>query len=66
MLNYLKRFWWRHVIQEVPAEHAACEICRDGQCLQEKWLTCPNRIFHEERETAHRRTISQSESAAPR
>lgn len=65
MLSYLKDFWQRHVIQEVPVELAACEMCSVGQCPQEKWLTCPNRIFHQERETACRRAISQSASASP-
>ena len=66
MLNYLKSFWRRHVVQEVPAELAACEKCEVEQCPQEKWLTCSNRIFHEERESAHRREIVQSESAPTR
>jgi len=59
-LNYSKGFWRRHVIQEVPVELAACEMCGVGQCPQEKWLTCSNRIFHEERETAYRQFPSLS------
>ena len=63
MLDNLKGFWRHHVIQEVPVEIAACEFCGVGQCPQEKWLTCPNRIFQQERETVYRWAISQSESA---
>ena len=58
MFNLFKDFWRRHGLQEVPVELAACEMCSVGQCPQENWLTCPNRLFHQEQETACRPTIS--------
>jgi hypothetical protein len=36
----------QHVIQEVPPELYACEICRRTDCSQDEWIVCENRIAH--------------------
>jgi hypothetical protein len=36
----------KDVIQEVPPEMYACEICRRTDCAQDEWLVCENRIAH--------------------
>jgi len=36
----------QHVIQEVPPEMYACEICRRTDCAQDEWIVCENRIAH--------------------
>jgi len=37
----------RAIIQDVPPELYACEICRKTQCAHGEWLTCENRIAQE-------------------
>lgn len=54
MLAYLKGLWRRHIVGEVPVDLAACEVCRNEHCEQQNWQTCPNRLFQEEQELAHR------------
>ena len=47
--NQLKRLLQRisqHIIQDVPPELHACEICRKTECLQDEWIACENRIAH--------------------
>ena len=34
------------IIQDVPPELDACEICRKTECLQDEWIVCENRIAH--------------------
>ena len=34
------------IIQDVPPELDACEICRKTQCSQDEWIVCENRIAH--------------------
>ncbi|MCB9076061.1 MAG: hypothetical protein H6631_00545 [Anaerolineaceae bacterium] len=34
------------IVQEVPADLAACEICRKTDCRDDEWITCENRIAH--------------------
>ena len=36
----------QHIIQDVPPELHACEICRKTECLQDEWIACENRIAH--------------------
>jgi len=36
----------QRIIQEVPPELDACEICRRTECLQDEWIVCENRIAH--------------------
>jgi hypothetical protein len=48
--NMLKRLLLQtisqHIIQDVPPELYACEICRKTECLQDEWIACENRIAH--------------------
>jgi hypothetical protein len=48
--NMLKRLLQgiisQHIIQDVPPELDACEICRKTECLQDEWIACENRIAH--------------------
>ncbi|MFT6908417.1 MAG: transcription initiation factor IIE alpha subunit [Oleiphilaceae bacterium] len=34
------------IIQEVPNELYACEICKKKECDNEQWINCENRITH--------------------
>jgi hypothetical protein len=34
------------IVQDVPQELYACEICRKTQCDQDEWIVCENRIAH--------------------
>jgi hypothetical protein len=45
------------VVQEVPPELYACEICRRTECFQDEWIVCENRI-------AHARCLAEHEDAA--
>jgi hypothetical protein len=44
MLNWLRGFFSRHVVAEVPEEMSACLNCRVSQCTQERWAACPQRL----------------------
>jgi hypothetical protein len=43
-----RRVWrslLKHVIQDVPAENAACEFdCRETDCSPQKWEACGDRL----------------------
>ncbi len=53
MLERLRTFWNRHVVQQAPAELARCEFdCKVTQCQNDEWETCEKRILHAEREIA--------------
>jgi hypothetical protein len=45
-LKHLLQTISRHVIQDVPPEMYACEICRRTDCSQDEWIVCENRIAH--------------------
>jgi hypothetical protein len=34
------------IVQDVPPELYACEICRETRCDQDQWIVCENRIAH--------------------
>lgn len=34
------------IIQEIPPELEACEICRRTECSQDEWIVCETRIAH--------------------
>lgn len=34
------------ILQDVPSELAACEICRKTECTEDEWIVCDNRIAH--------------------
>ncbi len=36
----------RRIIQDVPVELDACEICRKTECTQDEWIVCEERIAH--------------------
>jgi hypothetical protein len=36
----------QQLIQEIPPELSACEICRKTECSQDEWIVCENRIAH--------------------
>ena len=36
----------QRIIQEVPPELEACEICRKTECSQDEWIVCETRIAH--------------------
>ena len=63
MLTDLKMLCRRYIVREVPPELAACEICRDGQCSEQRWLTCPNRISQEAKERAFQLAREQNKPA---
>jgi len=47
--NRLKRLLQdisQRIIQDVPPELDACEICRKTECSQDEWIMCENRIAH--------------------
>ncbi len=46
MLKRLLHTTSQHIIQDVPPELHACEICRKTECLQDEWITCENRLVH--------------------
>ena len=45
-LQGLLRSIGQHIIQDVPHELHACEICRKTECSQDEWIVCDNRIAH--------------------
>ena len=34
------------IVQDVPPELYACEICRRTRCVQDEWIVCESRIAH--------------------
>ncbi len=34
------------IIQDVPPDLHACEICRKTECSQDEWIVCEKRIAH--------------------
>ena len=47
--NRLKRLLQtisQRIIQDVPPELDACEICRKTECSRDEWIVCENRIAH--------------------
>lgn len=48
-LNKITSFIKRHLVDDVPNELAACEICRSPTCSNEKWTGCKDRLAHKER-----------------
>ena len=34
------------IVQDVPPELDACEICRKTECYDDEWITCENRMAH--------------------
>ena len=45
----LTAFIKKHLIDDVPSDLAACEICRIETCSNDKWTGCKNRLDHKER-----------------
>lgn len=48
-LNKITCFIKKHLIDDVPNELAACELCRLPTCSNEKWKGCKNRLALKER-----------------
>lgn len=46
--HFIRRLWCflkEKIVQDVPAEYAACEFdCRVGECQMDQWETCENRL----------------------
>jgi hypothetical protein len=45
--SWFGRFWTRlksGVIQDVPPGLEECELCREVDCTQERWLSCARRL----------------------
>jgi hypothetical protein len=45
--SWFGKFWTRiktGVVQDVPPSLEECEACREVNCTQERWLTCPRRL----------------------
>jgi hypothetical protein len=45
--SWFGRVWTRlksGVIQDVPPSLEECELCREANCTQERWLTCARRL----------------------
>jgi hypothetical protein len=43
----LSKVWSRlkaGIVADVPADLDACETCREVDCTEERWLTCPARL----------------------
>jgi hypothetical protein len=36
----------QRIVQDVPPELDACEICRKTECSQDEWIVCEKRIAH--------------------
>jgi hypothetical protein len=36
----------RSIVQHVPNDLDACEICRKTECTQDEWIVCEDRIAH--------------------
>jgi hypothetical protein len=45
-LKSLLRHISEGIVQDVPPELYACEICRKTQCVQDEWIVCEKRIAH--------------------
>ncbi len=37
----------KEIIQDIPDELAACEVCGATDCRNDEWIHCENRIAHE-------------------
>ena len=44
MFDWLRRFFERHVVADVPDELSACLECGEIQCVDSKFSNCPNRL----------------------
>jgi hypothetical protein len=46
-MGWLKAFFRRHIIQDVPDEMAACEFdCKVTECTYGNWKHCKNRLLY--------------------
>jgi hypothetical protein len=45
-LGLLSRIWRQHVVDDCPAELAACQDCRDLHCSQAQWEACERQRAH--------------------
>ena len=48
--GWFGRLWSRitsGVVQDVPPSLEECEVCREVDCTQERWLTCERRLAAE-------------------
>jgi hypothetical protein len=60
----IRNFIKRHAVDEVPDEMSACQECRELQCLNDRYQTCPNRLAEAAALTAARTTEADAGSAA--
>jgi hypothetical protein len=44
VLDWLRRFYRRNVVADVPDELSACLDCGRVECAESKWQSCPNRL----------------------
>ncbi len=38
----------KEIVQDIPDELAACEVCGATDCNSDEWIHCENRIAHAE------------------
>ena len=44
VLDWLRRFFGRYVVDDVPDELSACLDCGRVECAESKFQSCPNRL----------------------
>jgi hypothetical protein len=44
VFDWLRRFFDRHIVANVPDELSACLECGEIQCVDSKFRNCPNRL----------------------
>jgi len=57
--NWLRRHTIERLVQDVPPELYACELCGEASCTQAKFASCEFRIRSEFLERRHRLDISK-------
>ncbi len=57
--KWLRRNTLERVVQDVPPDLYACELCGEASCTQEKFASCEFRIHSEFLERKHRLDISR-------
>lgn len=69
--SFFGKLWRRlgsGVVQDVPPSLEQCEACREVDCTQERWRSCPQRLATEAallRQRANAPVAAQSAPAEP-
>ncbi len=58
--NWLRRHTIEHLVQDVPPDLYACELCGQASCTQEKFASCEFRVHSEFLERKHRLDIARN------